>query len=404
MHVTKTPRVADFSTHYSGPVASRQLVQLGADVIKVEGPKFGDGNRTLPPLTTNGDSINHLYLNVGTRSLAIDTRSPAWPEVVGAVARWADVVIVGNRPTAARKRGIDWASIVAHNPEIVYCMITGYGLEGPWADYPAHGLNMDVLAGTVPVEWEDGQPYAPASYRSIGTTLAGIQAALGVMTGLHRRAQGLGAQFVHVSIWETALSWMWRDLVTYANTGDQWSVYRDYGTRYTMYKGSDGRVILVCPTEQHFWERFCDALGLDAETRARGDWSGGADFGEAYEGEREVIQERMLSKTAAEWNDLLAEADVPAALVIDWREAMASEHARINGTMLHYPYKDRAADIPMTPVSVTSGLPATASTEDLAAAHRNKGQDLGPPPDLGEQTAELLAEIGVPHLIDDLAP
>jgi crotonobetainyl-CoA:carnitine CoA-transferase CaiB-like acyl-CoA transferase len=370
----------------------------------VEGPKFGDGNRTLPPLTTNGDSINHLYLNVGTRSLAIDTRSPAWPEVVAAVARWADVVIVGNRPTAARKRGIDWASIVAHNPEIVYCMITGYGLEGPWADYPAHGLNMDVLAGTVPVEWEDGQPYAPASYRSIGTTLAGIQAALGVMTGLHRRAQGLGAQFVHVSIWETALSWMWRDLVTYANTGDQWSVYRDYGTRYTMYKGSDDKVILVCPTEQHFWERFCDTLGLDAETRARGDWSGGADFGEDYEGEREAIQERMLSKTATEWNDLLAEADVPAALVIDWREAMASEHAQVNGAMLHYPYKDRSADIPMTPVSVTSGLPATATTEELAAAHRTKGRDLGQPPDLGEQTAELLAEIGVPHLIDELTP
>jgi crotonobetainyl-CoA:carnitine CoA-transferase CaiB-like acyl-CoA transferase len=112
----------------------------------------------------------------------------------------------------------------------------------------------------------------------------------------------------------------------------------------------------------------------------------------------------MLSKTADEWNDILAEADVPAALVIDWRDAMASEHANANGAMLHYPYKDRAADIPMTPVSVTSGLPATASTEDLAEAHRTKGRDLGPPPDLGEQTAELLAEIGVPHLIDDLAP
>ncbi|MEY2448689.1 MAG: hypothetical protein QOH79_2165 [Acidimicrobiaceae bacterium] len=399
----KTPKVADFSTHYSGPVASRQLVQLGADVIKVEGPRFGDGNRTLPPLTTAGDSINHLYLNIGTRSLTVDTRSEEWPEVVGAVARWADVVIVGNRPSAARKRGIDYATILEHNANTVYCMITGYGLEGPYADYPAHGLNMDVLAGTVPVEWEDGEPYPPASYRSIGTTLAGIQAALGVMAGLHRRDQGMGPQFVHVSIWEAALSWMWRDLSTFANVGEQWSIYREYGPRYCMYKGSDGEPILVCPMEEHFWHRFCDVLELPEEIRERGDWSGGTDFGAGYEGELEAIRERMAKRTAAEWNDLLAAADVPAALVLDWRQAMSSEHAHVNGAMLTYDYKDRAATIPTTPVSVLSDVSADASYEEIAERHRAKGSELAQPPDLGENSAEILEEIGLPHLIEKLA-
>ncbi|MEY2571244.1 MAG: hypothetical protein QOE63_1594 [Acidimicrobiaceae bacterium] len=399
----KTPKVADFSTHYSGPVASRQLVQLGADVIKIEGPKFGDGNRTLRPITDAGDSINHLYLNIGTRSLTVDTRSEAWPDLVAGVARWADIVIVGNRPTAATKRGIDYATMVKHNPEIVYCMITGYGLVGPWAGYPAHGLNMDVLAGTVPIDWEDGEPYPTASYRSVGTTLAGIQAALGVMAGLHRRDRGMGPQFVHVSIWEAALSWMWRDLSTFANTGEPWTRYRENGPRYCIYKCADGQPILVCPMEEHFWHKFCDVLELPDEVRNRGDWSDGSDFGESYEGELELVREHMLKRTAAEWNELLAAADVPVALVLDWQTAMASEHAQQNGAMMSYPYKDREAHIPMTPVSVTSGVAPDATTEELAEHHRSKGAGMGPPPDLGENTAEILEEIGLSHLADKLA-
>lgn len=397
-----TPKVADFSTHYSGPVASRQLVQLGADVIKVEGTRFGDGNRTLPPLTEAGDSINHLYLNIGTRSITVDPRSDEWPEVVAAIGKWADVVIVGNRPSAARKRGIDYATFLEHNPEVVYCMITGYGLDGPWAGYPAHGLNMDVLAGTVPVEWDDGEPNPPASYRSIGTTLGGIQAALGVMAGLHRRNSGMGPQFVHVSIWEAALSWMWRDLSTYANVGTPWSIYREYGPRYCMYQGSDGMPILVCPMEEHFWNRFCDVLGLADEIRNRGDWSGGSDFGADYEGEFEAIRDRMKTRTAVEWNTMLAAADVPASLVLDWREVMVSEHAQVNGAMLTYDYKDRVATIPTTPVSVLSDITAVTPTQEIAERHRTKAVGLRQPPDLGENTAEILNEIGLPHLVEKL--
>ena len=94
MTTDKRPRVADFSTHFSGPIASRQLVQLGADVIKIENPRHGDGNRFGTP--SAGDvNLHHLYLNVGTRSIAVEARSEGWPKLVEAITRWADVVIVG---------------------------------------------------------------------------------------------------------------------------------------------------------------------------------------------------------------------------------------------------------------------------------------------------------------------
>ena len=90
----RRPHVVDFSTHWSGPFASHILTDLGADVVKVENPSIGDGNRGLDPMI-DGVGMVHVALNAGTRSLAFDRRSPDWPAVVGALARWADVVIVG---------------------------------------------------------------------------------------------------------------------------------------------------------------------------------------------------------------------------------------------------------------------------------------------------------------------
>jgi crotonobetainyl-CoA:carnitine CoA-transferase CaiB-like acyl-CoA transferase len=396
----KSPRIVDFSTHFSGPVASRQLVQLGADVIKVENPRHGDGNRGEP--STDGIGIHHLYLNPGTRSIAVDAKSEGWPALVKALTGWADVVIVGNRAASAKRMGIDFATLREHNPELVYCLITGYGLDGPLAEFPAHGLNMDALAGAVPVEWEDGRPVAPESYRSVGTTLAGIEAAIGIYAALHRRDRGAGAQFVHVSVWESALAWMWRDLTQYANTGERWQIYKGLGSRYCMYKTADDAAVLVCPLEKHFWERFCDVVGLE-HLKSRGDWSdAGMDYGRAYTGEREEIQERMVTKTRPEWVALLAEADVPVAPVLDWREAMDTEHARANGVMAEYEYHGRTFRIPTTPVSIVSASDGDVSLEHLADRHRRKHEVLTPPPDLGEQTDEILEELGAEDLAGKL--
>lgn len=393
----KSPRVADFSTHLSGPVASRQLMQLGADIIKVENPKWGDGNRDFPPYF-HDEGIHHLYLNAGTRSLALDARSELWPRAVEAIARWADVVIVGNRPKNAERLGIDYAKLRAYNPKLIYCMITGYGLEGEWASYPAHGLNMDALAGTVPLERNGDRPDVPGHYRSVGTTLAGIEAALGIMVALHRRDRGEGGQLVQVSVWESAMSWLWRDLTTQANVGRAWTAYRDLGSRYCIYGASDDKALLVCPIERRFWESFCDVLELPAELRVRGQWQGGTDMGADYValGERDLIQARIAARPRDEWVRLLARADVPVAPVLDWREAMQSPHAQANGLMTQYEYRGHTVRLPTTPVSVTPAADlADTSVERLAKAHRDKREAVTRAPHLGEHNKEVLKELGI---------
>src|SRR5579871_5515769 len=155
------PRIVDFSTHLSGPIASYLLRDLGADVIKVENPVTGDGLRDLKPLIRSTGKF-HAGVNAGARSLAISTRSEHWPTVVAACAVWADAVIVGSRPVDARRRGLDFATLRAANPRLVYCSISGYGPVGPWAGVPAHGQNVDARAGLLPVEWQNGMPTTPA--------------------------------------------------------------------------------------------------------------------------------------------------------------------------------------------------------------------------------------------------
>jgi crotonobetainyl-CoA:carnitine CoA-transferase CaiB-like acyl-CoA transferase len=373
------------------------MMQLGADVIKIEHPRHGDGNRHFPPFS-EGEGVHHLHLNVGTRSLAVDPGTPQWRRVVQAVARWADVVIVGNRPSSAERLGIDFASLQRVNPNLVYCLISGYGIEGEWAGLPAHGLNMDALAGTVTLEWKEGLPRVPHAYRTIGTTAAGMHAAMAIYAALDRRHRGGGGQVVHVSIWEAALAWMWRDLATYANTGKPWTAYQDLGSRYAVYAAADGKALLVCPIEQRFWTRFCDALGLPAELKARGDWSGGTDAGAAYEGlgERAILQEHLRARSRDEWVAVLTAAEVPVAAVLDWSEAMASAHAEDNGVMAAYVHRGREVRVPTTPASITAaasvmvgGYPA------LAERHRRKADLVSRPPELGEHNAELLRDLGL---------
>src|SRR6202043_2117001 len=110
-----------------------------------------DGNRGLLPMI-DGVGMFHHALGAGTRSVAVERRSPEWPAVIAAGVAWADVVSVGSRPSDSARRGLDFASLVKVNPNLVYCAISGYGEAGRGQEITAHGLNPDAFAGLVPTE------------------------------------------------------------------------------------------------------------------------------------------------------------------------------------------------------------------------------------------------------------
>ena len=381
-------RIVDFSTHMSGPLASHLLVEMGADVIKVEHPVQGDGNRGNDPKIA-GVSDLHLALNPGTRSIAISTNSPHWADVVAGVTAWADAVIVGARPKDAVRRGLDFHTLLEANPQLVYCVISGYGLAGPWAEYKAHGQNMDALAGRVEVEWIEGQPQTRVGWRSAGVLLAGVFGAMGVLAAIVKRDRGGGPQFVHTSIWNTALWWNWRDVNTWVNNDEPWHEYRSLGSRYAMYATSDHRALLICPLEKVAWERFCDLTDLH-QVKARGEWTHSMDFG--YDDEFPLIAEAISRRTFDEWNRLLDEAEIPFAPILTLDEAVSSDHAAVNRVLRGTGLPGGRVQMAASPVQISSN-PNEAAQPDLS--------DLPPPPELGADTAEILAEVGLDKLIGE---
>jgi len=386
-------RIVDFSTHLSGPLASQLLRGLGAEVVKIENPRDGDGNRGLPPMI-NGQGMFHVTLNAGARSVAVSKRSPYWAEIVAAAAAWADVVVVGGRPEDVAKLGLAYDRLTAVNPTLVYCLISGYGERGPWRDYPAHGQQPDALAGLVPITWRDRLPETPAGWRSTGTTLAGVFAALGIMAAIHRRTVRSEAQYVAVSLWGCALWWNWRDLNTHAALGHGWPDYDTLGTRYAMYPTADERVLILCPIERRFWERLCDLLELPSDWRGRGRWDEfRMDFGTGpeYADERPVIAERIRTRTLDEWHHLLEAAGIPFAPVLSWAEAAGSSHAIENAAMRPTSVAGQQTQVASPPVTVSSA-PGKLPTDSLPSA-----------PDLGEHTIQFLRGLGLDEIADAAA-
>ena len=382
-------RVADFTRYLPGPMASRLLADLGGRVIKIENTRGGDANRSSSP-PIHGQGLFHVALNAGQRSLAIDPRSPDWPRVVQACARWADVVLVSGLPENLPRMGIDFDSMVRENPRLVHCNLTGYGERGPFRGLPAHGLNVDAFAGIVPLEWKDGIPYPQSSYQAAGAPLGGLFAALGVLAALRRRDASGEAQRVHVSLFGAAIWWNWRHVTSVANLGEPFRSYADYGGRFATYVTSDRKVILACPVERGFWELFCTILALPDEWKRRGSWEHGkTDHGSDYPWERAEIAKKIIEKPRDHWAHEFLTGKIPFASVLSVDEMLAGEQVAAINAMRTVDVQGHSARIPSLPISF-----------EIGGAAGNPGAALSTP-ELGEHNVEILAELGLDL---DLAP
>nr|WP_296773446.1 CaiB/BaiF CoA-transferase family protein [Rhodococcus sp. (in: high G+C Gram-positive bacteria)] len=373
-------KVVDFSTHMSGPMAAHLLRNAGAEVIRVEHPKFGDGNRGAGPFIAGVGNV-HVGLSGGVRSITASNRSELWPTLVRSAVQWADAVIVGGRQPDLAKRGIDFATIKAINPRAVYCHITGYGLSGPWANEPAHGQNVDARAGRVHPVSEDGVLVTPTGMRTAGTMLAGVFAAMGVLAALVRRGSDGPGEFVHSSLWHSAMWWSWRDANMLANEHRNWHEYRDMGSRYAVYETADGRAMLLCPVEKKFWDAFCEVADMPDEFRQRGDWSAGMEWG--FEDEREAIASRIRLRDLDAWSELFVERDVPFSPILTLEEAMNSDHAQALDLMVD-------SEAGGNPVKVMSPPWQQGSDPEAISSHT-----IPAVPDLGEHSADVLQEWGL---------
>jgi crotonobetainyl-CoA:carnitine CoA-transferase CaiB-like acyl-CoA transferase len=314
-----------------GPAAiTTSLVDLGADVIKVE-PPAGDYIREMTWPIVEGVSLMHLHLNRGKRSIVLDLRTGAGADILKELAAGADVVIEAMRPGSLARRGVGYDDLRALNPKIVFCTISGYGMTGPYRDYPSHGIAYDTWAGIVNVATDDeGFAYIP-EHVSIGINAAPIIGALGILAAVIRARDTGEGSYIDLAQSDAAAAFDWYRSETWRAyerpqsevTGNKSDDYERRapgtagmveGVRYQIYEAAGGGHVLFMASEQAFWKNFCEGVGrMDLFER----WPG-SKYADHARGNRELqaqLRDIFRTKTAQEWLDFGGAVNTPIAPV-----------------------------------------------------------------------------------------
>jgi crotonobetainyl-CoA:carnitine CoA-transferase CaiB-like acyl-CoA transferase len=314
-----------------GPAAiTSALVDLGADVIKIE-PPAGDYIREMTWPIVEGTSLMHLHVNRGKRSLVLDLRTEAGTGILKELARGADVVVEAMRPGSLARRGVGYEELRVINPKIVFCSISGYGMTGPYRDYPSHGVAYDTWAGIVKVATdEEGFTYIP-EHVSIGINAGPIFGALGILAAVIRARETGESSYIDIAQSDAAAAMDWYRSESFRAyerpesevTGNKSDNYERRapgtagmveGVRYQVYETKDGQHVLFMASEQAFWKNFCEAVDRsDLFER----WPG-SKYADHARGNRELqgeLRSIFLTKTAAEWLEFGGRVNTPIAPV-----------------------------------------------------------------------------------------
>jgi crotonobetainyl-CoA:carnitine CoA-transferase CaiB-like acyl-CoA transferase len=323
-------KVVDLSRLLPGPWCAQTLGDLGADVIKIEQPDIGDYGRFNPPHYREGG----VYFNSGNRnkrSITLDLKRDDDRRIALDLLRDADVVVESYRAGVTEKLGIDYASIARTNPGIIYCSVTGFGVEGEFAQVPGHDLsiqgaagilNPGDMAGTPPMPGFQTADYAGATYATIAVLSAYIQ----------RLKTGRG-RHLDIALYDS--------LVVMSNISLASALARTAGfsgkpelevwgtnPRYAIYPTRDGKAVTVCLLETRTWERFCKFIGrsdlIYEETHADRHTSHG-DRGDVF---RKVIGELCLAHDRDPLVAKMVDADIAICPVYSPDEALGSPEAK----------------------------------------------------------------------------
>jgi crotonobetainyl-CoA:carnitine CoA-transferase CaiB-like acyl-CoA transferase len=374
-------RVLDLTRLLPGGFCSLLLADLGAEVLKVEDTGIGDYIRWAPPYygedsdqESGTRSALYLSLNRGKRSVRLDLKSEAGKEALLRLVERHDVVLDGFRPGVLDRLGVGYERMRDANPGIVFCAITGYGQDGPYAQRAGHDMNYLGLVGLLGLTGaKDGPPVQPGG--QIADLGGGaLMAAFGVMAALHERRRSGEGQMVDVSMADGALSWLAMVAGRYFCDGE----VPHRGEQqlaggllcYLPYEVSDGWV--TCGAlEPKFWKAFCD--GVDRADLVESQFE--APGSDAWQQVAEVFRAR----SRAEWLAFNDEHDCCIEPILDVDEALDSELVRARGMVVEV---EQPGFGPVRQL----GVPVKFG--------RTPGDPTRPAPAFGEHTDEVLAEIG----------
>jgi crotonobetainyl-CoA:carnitine CoA-transferase CaiB-like acyl-CoA transferase len=357
-------RMLDLSRQLPGPFCSMLLADLGMDVLVVSAP-------------TDPLGLGIPLLGRNKRSLTLNLKSPEGRAVFHRLAAEADVVLEGSRPGAAARLGVDYATLAALNPRLVYCSISGYGQDGPYRDRVGHDVNYLGFAGVIGLTGTAGGPPAIPGVQIADIGGGALMAAVGILAALSAREETGRGQFVDIAMMDGAVAWqvvhVMRHLVEGGEPARGDTLLTGHHPCYAVYETRDGRHVTVGALEPHFWRTLCERLGMP-ELGGR-QFAEGAEREEMYARLRAAFRER----TMAEWVDALADLDIcfgPVATLGEMLDDPQVRHRRMVVEMT-----GRNGERQRT---LGNPLKLSATPPELRT----------PPPRLGEHTDAVLAGLG----------
>ncbi len=371
--------VLDLTWVLAGPYASMILTDLGAEVIKVERPPYGDVGRTTMPYVDH-ESAYFFSVNRGKKSICIDLKRAEGRDLFLRLVEKADVVMENFTPGTMDRLGIGYGAISERNSRIVYSATSGFGQTGPDRNRPALDIIVQGMGGIMSITGEpDGPPVRPGI--SQGDITAGLFTAIGILGALHERERSGQGQMLDVSMLDCQIAILENPFARYSATGQ---VPKPIGTRhpsttpFQAFPTKDGWIVIALYWGvENQWELFCVTIG-------RSDLINDVRFGTPglrtrYHAELEpLLNDALRQKTTAEWLSEFDTIGLPCGPLNDI--AAAAQHPQVTARGM------------LKEVEHSSGFSLTITDTPLKLS-RTQGGIQGPPPAIGQHTDEVLREL-----------
>jgi itaconate CoA-transferase len=378
-------RVVALEQAVAGPFASRQLADMGADVIKVERPDGGDSARAYDA-AVNGVSAYFAWLNRGKRSVVLDLKRERDRAICASLLARADVFVHNLAPGAVERLGFGYDDLAGDNPRLIWCGISGYGPDGPLREKKAYDMLVQAESGVVSVT---GSLDSPAKVGvSIADIASGLYAYSSILAALLRRERTAIGGRIDIAMLECLAEWMTPALSVWQGTG---SIPARVGVRHNMivpygaYACADGAVLFAVQTQRE-WQRFCaqvmEAPSLETDER----FATNGDRLSNRAALESIIEARFRDLARADVTARLERADIPTGAINDVPDVVAHPQLAARGRW-------RAVNV------------GGASADALLPPHNLQGASplMGAVPALGQHTADVLRELGYTNAIGGLA-
>lgn len=373
-------RVLDLTWVLSGPYAAMTLCDLGAEVIKLERPPYGDIARTTGPFLGD-ESAYFMSINRGKRSVSLDLRAIEGRDAFLRLVEQVDVVIENFTPGVMDKLGLGYDALAERNPRLIMCSVSGFGQTGPDRALPALDIIVQGMGGVMSITGEPGGPPVRPGL-SLGDIAAGLYAAIGILAALHERERSGQGQHIDVSMLDCQLAVLENAFTRYFVTGQAPAALgtrHPAATPFQAFPTADGYIVIALSwgTENQ-WQLLCGILGLtELIDDERFETSGKRTANHATL--EPILSGAFCTRTTAEWLANLREAGIPSGALNTIEQAAAAPQVRARNMIVETAHPK---------------LGTVKLINHPLKFSRTPARIQGPPPSVGQDTRRVLREVG----------